>query len=373
MPIIGLQAQMRELGRIRIGQQVASGGGRKHPAKLDTFRITAEVKELVEAAAAEFGGVVTPWRNGDHDEWEVVTTASVMEIIVPPGYPLSQWNELWSGGGCLRRCDNATEWLTDTPCGVQPTVIPGRNNQPDRVIPPCPQEPEERNAAAKEGLACKMTTRLNVILPQLPDLGVWRLESHGYYAAVELAGAANVLAMARNTGQLIPARLRLEQREKKVPGKATYKYAVPIIEFVDTRMIDLQLTARAAAAETRQLGPGAPQIDRPSRPPLPPGTPPPTSDFRAPLPADPAPAAGGTDEESQPITEPSGDVPAAEPTAMTREELVAKLEEAGISLDYAIEFSRGLFPERGPGVPLTPAQLAELWAELKKEAALAAL
>jgi hypothetical protein len=61
-------------------------------------------------------------------------------------------------------------------------------------------------------------------------------ESHGYYAAVELAGAAEILAMASATGRLIPARLRLEQREKKEPGKPTKKWAVPIIEFVETRI-----------------------------------------------------------------------------------------------------------------------------------------
>src|SRR6185369_71864 len=207
----------------------AAAGGKKRPAKLETFRLTSSTRELIDAAAEAYGGTVTPWRNGDHDEFEVVTTAAVLDIVVPPGQPVSQWYELWSGGGCQRRCDGVTNVLTMTPCA-------------------CPADTAERVELAAKGEACKATTRLNVILPALPDLGVWRLESHGFYAAVELAGAAEILAMASATGRLIPARLRLDQREKKVPGKPTNRYAVPVIEFVSTKMADLQLTGPLEAA-----------------------------------------------------------------------------------------------------------------------------
>lgn len=331
MPILNLQRQMRELGRIRTGNQVATGnGGRKRPAKLDTFRLTSSSETLIKAAREAYGGVVTPWDNNGSPEWEVITTVDVLDIVVPPGQPVSQWNELWSGGGCLRRCDGFRELLSDTPCGSQPTKV-----SDDKVIPPCPAEPEERNAAAQKGLACKMTTRLNVILPKLPDLGVWRLESHGYYAATEIAGAADILVMASSRGQLIPARLRLEQRDKKVPGKPTLKWATPIIEFHETSMADLtMLTAGASAA---QLGAG-----RPSRPELPATTPPPSSDFRAPL-------------------------PVTQPTGLTNDALRAALEEEGISLDYAVETSKRLYP-REPGVPLTDEQRAGLLAALVEEA-----
>ena len=257
MPILTLQRQMRELGRIRTGIQVAISGGRKRPSKLETFRLTSSSRELVEAAAEAYGGTVTPWQNGDHAEFEVVTTSAVLDIVVPPGQPVSQWYELWSGGGCQRRCDGVTNVLTMTPCA-------------------CPTDVEQRLELAKNGEACKATTRLNVMLPALPDLGVWRLESHGFYAAVELAGAAEILAMASATGRLIPARLRLEQREKKVPGKPTNRYAVPIIEFVETRMADLQLTGPDAERPALPRG-------RASLPELPATTLPASSDFRAPV------------------------------------------------------------------------------------------
>lgn len=255
MPIVTLQRQLRELGRIRTGNQVAGAKG-KRPNKLETFRLTSDSRELIAAAAEAYGGTVTPWANpAGGPEFEVVTTTPVLDIIVPPGQPVSQWYELWSAGGCQRRCDGITNVLDMSPCA-------------------CPADVQQRLELAKDGRACKATTRLNVMLPALPDLGVWRLESHGFYAAVELAGAAEILAMASATGRLIPARLRLEQREKKIPGKPTNRYAVPIIEFVETRMADLAI-----------IGPGAgqPQLasGRPSIPALPSTTLPERSDFRA--------------------------------------------------------------------------------------------
>src|SRR3990172_7696614 len=44
--------------------------------------------------------------------------------------------------------------------------------------------------------ACKITTLLNVMLPRIPGLGVWRLESHGWNAATVLPGTLEVLMMA---------------------------------------------------------------------------------------------------------------------------------------------------------------------------------
>jgi hypothetical protein len=318
MPIITLQRQMRELGRIRTGIQVASGqGGRKRPAKLETFRLTSSSRELIEAAAEAYGGTVTPWQNGDSAEFEVVTTAAALDIVVPPGQPVSQWYELWSAGGCQRRCDGVTNVLTMTPCA-------------------CPADVEQRLELAAKGEACKATTRLNVMLPALPDLGVWRLESHGFYAAVELAGAAEILAMASATGRLIPARLRLDQREKKVPGKPTNRYAVPVIEFVETRMADLQLTGPDAPSRP-QLAAG-----RPAAPELPSTTLPATSDLRA------------------PVTEPARTV-----EGLTREQLVAALEAAGVSIPFAQERAKQLFPDAGG--QLSDQQRAELLADLTRD------
>lgn len=394
MPILTIQRRMRELGRIRIGAQVPVGStGKRRPTKLETFRLTSESRELIEAAAVVYGGTVSAWKNGTSDEWEVVTTRSAIPIVVPPGQPVSQWFELWSGGGCLRRCNGETNVLDMSPCA-------------------CPADVDEKIELAKKGEACKATTRLSVMLPELPDLGVWRLESHGYYAATELAGAAEVLSMASATGRLIPANLRLEQREKKVPGKPTNKYAVPIIEFIQTTAADLGVIAALPDANRAALGSGQPAPVR-STPALPSTTLPADPTFSPPAPDTPsAPAEPPTPAvsplrapEPEPVEPPelaaaldaevaavSGEVivpdepepapaaveaalaeqeepddPAVTPPTMTHEELKAVLAEMGVSAAYAVERSKALYP-REAGTPLTDEQRAGLVIALRLEA-----
>ncbi len=279
MALLDLQRRMRELGRIRTGVQVESKSGRgKRPEKLETFRLTSPSRELLDAAAEVYGGTVHPWASPAGPEWELVTKVDRLDIILPPGQAMSQWWELWSGGGCQRRCDGVTNVLADEPCS-------------------CPPDQGERRTLAAEGRACKPTTRLNVILPAIPDIGIWRLESHGYYAAVELAGTADFLERATASGRLLPARLRLDQREVKRPGQPPNRFTVPVIELPQTRIADFIAEGEAIAA----LPAGAPvererrgQVERPAlgpAPELPEG-----SDFvkpDVPMGAAPEPEGGG--------------------------------------------------------------------------------
>jgi hypothetical protein len=122
----------------------------------------------------------------------------------------------------------------------------------------CPTDQDERRTLAADGRACKPTTRLNVILPLVPDMGVWRLESHGYYAAVELAGTAEFLARATAEGRLIPARLRLDQREAKRPNQPIMRYAVPVIELPQMRIAEFLPTLNAPAVTQALAAGGSP-------------------------------------------------------------------------------------------------------------------
>lgn len=235
MPINTLQKRGRQIGEIRIGIQVQSSNGRMRPAKLDTFRFTTKSPTVAQAVAAVLGGTARAITllNGESTH-EVVTDVTELPVMVPPGDAvISQWFELWSAGGCQRRCDGETEQRTQTPCM-------------------CPQDPVARNAAAAIGQACKPVTRLNVMLPDLPDLGVWKLASNGYNAAVELGGAADVLRAAREAGVIVPAVLRLEQRQSKritAEGESqTRKFAVPVLEIGATLRNLTELAAGAGIA-----------------------------------------------------------------------------------------------------------------------------
>ncbi|MFJ9558075.1 hypothetical protein ACIRPH_30080 [Nocardiopsis sp. NPDC101807] len=200
MPILDIQQRTRELGRIRIGQTQPTSNGKSRPAKLDRFRLTSASRPLLERVAELYGGEVRAWTpaNGGPSQWEVVTNSDRLPVLVPP-QAVSQWYELWSGGGCQRRCDGQREILTESPCI-------------------CGPDPATR--------LCKPTTRLNVVLSDVEGVGVWRLESHGFYAAVELPAVAELLAQTRG---YIRASLGLEERTAKRSGQ-TLRWMVPILE-----------------------------------------------------------------------------------------------------------------------------------------------
>ncbi|WP_020480270.1 recombination directionality factor [Nocardiopsis salina] len=232
MPILDLQQRTRELGRIRIGQVQPTSNGRTRPAKLDRFRLTSASKPLLDQVAELYGGTVREWTpaNGGAQQWEVVTDTARLPVMVPP-QSVSQWYELWSGGGCQRRCDGQREVLTDSAC-------------------PCGPDPAQRE--------CKPTTRLNVVLRDVPGVGVWRLESHGYYAAVELPAVADMLSQ---TSGYIRAWLALEERTAKRDGQ-TRRWMVPTLE-VDITPSELmsgntapgvEAPSRDWIAEVRQAG-----------------------------------------------------------------------------------------------------------------------
>jgi len=274
VPLLDLQRRMRELGRIRAGERKGN-----RPAKLETFRLTSSSKELIEAAAERYGSDsrgVREWTNpfDQAREYEAVLSTDTLPILVPPGQSLSQWWELWTAAGCERRCDGQREMLQDRACV-------------------CPAAGKQRRDLAAQGKACKPTTRLNVVLPELPDVGVWRLESHGFYAAVELAGTADLLEAATRRGILIPASLRLDQRTQKRPGEAVRKYAVPVID-LPRGSAELVLAAAQESGPPRlnggepaeavpQLTTGPTVPHEPPRPALPADT-----AFSPPKPAEPA-------------------------------------------------------------------------------------
>jgi len=247
MPVLkDLQQRARELGRIRIGASVIRNG-KKIPSKLDAYRFTTNSPRLAQRIAEAFGGDVQEWEGGT-ESFDIFTTATELNVIVPPGEAVSTAWELWSGGGIQRRCDGETDLLTMKPC-----MCPGL-------------EDGARRLAAAKGLACKATTRLKVILPDLPDIGVWRYESHSYNAAVELAGAHEMLRSASESDRFVPAVMRIESRSKVVAGQ-TNRWNVVVLEVAATVRELLDGTAGGSLAQALPPAPSdAKAIEAPKAP-----------------------------------------------------------------------------------------------------------
>lgn len=223
MTILTIQKRLHERGRIRIGQKVPTSGGRERPEKLDRFRFTSADRSAMDDLARQHGGIVEAWASPNGPQWELVSDSTDLPVVVPPSeFGFSQFLELWSGGGCQRRCDGEQELISGGHC----------------------------ICAINDEQLCKPTTRLSVILPDLPGLGLWRLETHGWNAAAELQGTVELIAAAMGHGRLLPARLRLQQRSSivTVSGKSqTVRFAVPVLD-LDVRMGELASAGVPVAA-----------------------------------------------------------------------------------------------------------------------------
>lgn len=223
-----LPTRMRELGRLRMGSQATTvskktGQPVSYPVRSNTWRFTSQSPELLGAVAELYGGEVEPWPEapGEGRFYQVSSDASSVDVLIPVAYSLSQHYELWTADGCARRCDGRTNLITDSPC-VCPKDISARMEA----------------AAGAKPTACKPTTRLNVLLPEIPDLGFWRMEAHGYQAAIEIPGAlAMYVGLARQAAGpgadvdslIVRAELAIEPRRSKKPGKPPADYVVPVI------------------------------------------------------------------------------------------------------------------------------------------------
>lgn len=203
--LLPLQHRPIELGRIRTGARTEKG----YPTRLETFRLTSGSQALLAAAASLYGGEVRPWTDApDEGYFELVTQSRELRVLIPRDLrTVSQSYEFWQGGTCERRCDGTTEQITDGPC-----VCPAIANPDDR---------------------CDPVTRISLMLPDVPGLGVWRLDTGGWHAATSLPATISLLKQL-STASWIPAILRLEQRSKKTreaDGKVvTHRFAVPVLD-----------------------------------------------------------------------------------------------------------------------------------------------
>ena len=172
VPIAQMAQRMPTQGRIRIGKKVQTRTGKMAPSKIDAFRFTSHDQVAIHEIAARYGGEPRPWADGPRTgEWEVETRATEIPIALPPdplgGTPIY---ELWSGGGCTRRCDGEV-------ATVPVQTRDGAEHQEVACL-----------CAAAGALTCKPKTRLSVILREIRFGGIWRLDSGGEIVAAEMPG-----------------------------------------------------------------------------------------------------------------------------------------------------------------------------------------
>lgn len=232
VPIKSLGVRPPEQGRIRLGVKTKSA-----MESIDTFRFTSSNEIAIRNIALLYGGEAKPWhddRANPPDQFEVITTANRIRVLLPPDC-LSQHYEQWGGGGVVRRCDGET------------VEVAGEH---DMVSQPC-------ICAARGKMQCKLYTRISVVLPDVqPFGGTWRLETKGWNAGKEVPAMVSMIESLQQRG-ITAAVMRVDRETRMVRGRRQH-FVVPRIEIdasVD-RMIEGATQVRpqlAAPAPARSI------------------------------------------------------------------------------------------------------------------------
>ena len=226
-----IQARAAEHGRLRTGYTQG-----KRPMRSATWVVTSHSEEHVRTAASLWGGEPEQWQplNSTISQWRVITKASQIEALITPGDPLNQYNEMWSAGGCQRRCDGETETISRQPCICLARFGEDWHQQ-------------------KKGTVCSTTSRLNVMLPDLSGMGMWRAETHSFYAAQEWGGMVDMVLAGTDGKGFIPVNLRIEPRQVVREGQ-TKKFPVVVVEL---RGVTPRQALAGPMNATTALNPGA--------------------------------------------------------------------------------------------------------------------
>ncbi len=231
MSLLPLQRRVHETLRARMGDR----GPKGEPRRRTTWRLTSHNRDLLDAAQRVLGGEVRAWTGTGAPEghYELDSGSDTLRVAIAPGVmePITQAFEAWSGGGCVRRCDGAVERLSGSPCicreeGYDPLIA--------RDQAEVPKEIRER--------ICQPHTRFSFWLPELGSLGVCRLETKGWNAAMELptsVQALNTLLERHSDGGIgfVTGMLRIVEKTAKKNGQ-TRRYVVPQLD-LDVVMADL--------------------------------------------------------------------------------------------------------------------------------------
>lgn len=230
IPIAERRTRAPEHGRIRIGTKQGN-----RPVKLSTFRFTSPDADTIRKIADLYGGEAKPWNDPGHPgQWEVITESNSIPVIFPANATNEQRYELWGkkGGKAgvrkVRSCDGTVCIIErDTPDGPEPE-----------------EHPCLCRAAAK--MECKLMTRLNVVLRDLPYGGTWTYSTTGEIAGDTLPASIELFQKLQQGGMTVGV-LRIASTKHAEYGTIYYVTAGADVSLTEIAAGAASLTSYALA------------------------------------------------------------------------------------------------------------------------------
>jgi len=201
--------RLPRIEKIRLGVWTESQQGKEYPKAVDYFVCPPEFEPI-------FGK--------EPKELEVMLPSDDVEEVFPQ----------------FRKCYGASRGLF---CKGDGEKALRRDEKVGGLVEiPCPGEACEYT----RGKQCKMIGTLNVIIPRIPGLGVWQIDTSSYHSIVNINNCLRLIRELRGrlTGAIF--RLKLEPLEVYPEGKKKTVYVMTLD--TDKRMIDLVAESRGQKA-----------------------------------------------------------------------------------------------------------------------------
>ena len=211
MPISGISdiRRLPRLGKIRLGVKAVSQKGNEYPRAVDYF-VVNEDESTPAASAAAFHQVY-----GDKPRClDIMFPVADRDIFFP------QWYKAYgSGTGKVCQGDGVRATRVNTETGEMIEI----DCDPDE----CPLYANKQ---------CRRVASLQCLLPKVPGLGVWQLDSTSFHTIVNVNSALDFITAVAGRAHMIPLQLIVRPQEVSPDGKKKVVYVL------DLRMDQVRLS-----------------------------------------------------------------------------------------------------------------------------------
>lgn len=211
MPIAGVSdiRRLPRLGKIRLGIKTTNASGAEYPKAVDYFVVNEDDSTPAHAAAAFHQVYADKPRSVD-----------VMFPVADRDIYFSQWYKAYgSGTGKICQGDGQIATKVDTQTG-------------EMIEIGC--DPDECPLYAKKH--CRRQASLQFLLPKVPGLGVWQLDTTSFHSIVNLNSALDFITAVAGRAHMIPLQLIVRPQEVAPDGKKKVVYVL------DLRMDQVRLS-----------------------------------------------------------------------------------------------------------------------------------
>ena len=214
MPIHGLTTQRRlpRLGKIRTGTKVVHQNGREYPRAVDHFVCPPEVQEVY---------------GPEPKALDVILPIDSEELVA------SAWYKAYTGSRGLvckgdglnaNRLIDASKKEAEPGTGVLTGPIAGRDAKETEwtlgIV--CPGRECEYYGSKQ----CREVMSLQFLLPTVPGLGVWQLDTGSYHSIINIYSGLELIRGIFGTVAMIPLTLSLEPMEVAPGGQKKTVYVL---------------------------------------------------------------------------------------------------------------------------------------------------